>query len=64
VDAFEFVDEELNSVLGRRDGNVYENLLHWAQQSPLNQWEVLPFHEKHLGRFMKEKRAADGRSKL
>ena len=40
VDSFDFQDRELHSVLGRRDGNVYENLLKWAQSSPLNKTDV------------------------
>uniref|UniRef100_A0A183BLR8 ACOX domain-containing protein n=1 Tax=Globodera pallida TaxID=36090 RepID=A0A183BLR8_GLOPA len=36
VDSFDFTDAELMSVLGRRDGNVYEHLLEWAKQSPIN----------------------------
>uniref|UniRef100_A0A8D2EDF4 Acyl-coenzyme A oxidase n=1 Tax=Theropithecus gelada TaxID=9565 RepID=A0A8D2EDF4_THEGE len=47
VDAFDFQDVTLGSVLGRYDGNVYENLFEWAKNSPLNKTEV---HEsyKHL----------------
>ncbi|XP_017740084.1 PREDICTED: peroxisomal acyl-coenzyme A oxidase 1 [Rhinopithecus bieti] len=47
VDAFDFQDVTLGSVLGRYDGNVYENLFEWARNSPLNKTEV---HEsyKHL----------------
>ena len=40
VDAFDFTDHMLGSVLGRYDGNVYENLYKWAQQAPLNKTEV------------------------
>ena len=40
VDAFDFHDHNLGSILGRYDGNVYENLLKWAQESPLNKTEV------------------------
>uniref|UniRef100_A0AAY4A573 Acyl-coenzyme A oxidase n=1 Tax=Denticeps clupeoides TaxID=299321 RepID=A0AAY4A573_9TELE len=36
VDAFDYPDEMLNSVLGRYDGNVYENMFEWARKSPLN----------------------------
>ncbi|PAV65318.1 hypothetical protein WR25_13044 isoform H [Diploscapter pachys] len=36
VDSFEFSDRELRSVLGRRDGHVYENLYKWAKASELN----------------------------
>lgn len=41
VDSLDFSDRELNSVLGRRDGNVYPALLEWAQKSPINREEVL-----------------------
>lgn len=40
VDAFDFQDVTLGSVLGRYDGNVYENLFEWAKKSPLNNTEV------------------------
>lgn len=40
VDSFEIDDRELLSVLGRRDGNVYEKLLEWSKSSPLNQTPV------------------------
>lgn len=40
VDAFEFRDRELRSVLGRYDGNVYENMFEWAKNSPLNKVDV------------------------
>uniref|UniRef100_A0A8C3B3R2 Acyl-coenzyme A oxidase n=1 Tax=Cyclopterus lumpus TaxID=8103 RepID=A0A8C3B3R2_CYCLU len=40
VDAFDIHDKKLNSVLGRYDGNVYENLFEWARRSPLNSTEV------------------------
>ena len=43
VDSFDISDRELQSVLGRRDGNVYENLLKWAQMSPLNKHDVRKF---------------------
>ncbi|CAD5234691.1 unnamed protein product [Bursaphelenchus xylophilus] len=57
VDSFDFSDRELHSVLGRRDGNVYENLLKWAQQSQLNRADVLDAYHKYLGPMMKEGRA-------
>ncbi|EFP09341.1 hypothetical protein CRE_25283 [Caenorhabditis remanei] len=47
VDSFDICDRELRSVLGRRDGHVYENLYKWAQMSPLNQ-KNLPHVEKYL----------------
>ena len=40
TDAFDFHDNYLQSVLGRYDGNVYENLFKWAKSSPLNETEV------------------------
>lgn len=56
VDAFDFQDVSLGSVLGCYDGNVYENLFEWAKKSPLNKNEVkkknnrvfLPFEIFHL----------------
>ncbi|KHN75273.1 putative peroxisomal acyl-coenzyme A oxidase [Toxocara canis] len=59
ADSLDFSDRELHSVLGRRDGNVYPALLKWAQQSQLNQTEVLPTFDKFLGPMMN-----DARSKL
>lgn len=40
VDAFDVQDDILGSILGRYDGNVYENLYKWAKSSPLNDKEV------------------------
>lgn len=40
VDSFDFHDSHLGSVLGRYDGNVYENMFEWAKKSPLNKTEV------------------------
>lgn len=40
VDAFDFHDRHLGSILGRYDGNVYENLYDWAARSPLNGTQV------------------------
>ncbi|KAI0216686.1 Peroxisomal acyl-coenzyme A oxidase 1 [Lamellibrachia satsuma] len=53
VDAFDFSDHVLGSVLGRYDGQVYENLYRWAQQSPLNETQVHPSFHKHLYPMMK-----------
>lgn len=41
VDAFDFRDRQLNSVLGRYDGDVYPNLFKWARESPLNKKDVI-----------------------
>ncbi|XP_020921676.1 peroxisomal acyl-coenzyme A oxidase 1 isoform X3 [Sus scrofa] len=48
VDAFDFQDVTLGSVLGRYDGNVYENMFEWAKKSPLNKTEVHESYHKHL----------------
>lgn len=73
VDAFDFRDRELRSALGRYDGNVYANLLDWAQRYELNDTEVLeyrkfvfmihfvlkvsPTFHKYLGPLMREARS-------
>ncbi|KAM9362887.1 peroxisomal acyl-coenzyme A oxidase 1 [Symphorus nematophorus] len=48
VDSFDHHDKILNSVLGRYDGNVYENLFEWARRSPLNATEVHESFHKYL----------------
>ncbi|XP_068932437.1 peroxisomal acyl-coenzyme A oxidase 1 isoform X2 [Petaurus breviceps papuanus] len=48
VDAFDFKDHTLGSVLGRYDGNVYENMFEWAKKSPLNKTEVHESYHKYL----------------
>ena len=35
VDAFDFSDHSLSSILGRYDGNVYENMYKWAKSDSL-----------------------------
>ena len=42
VDSFGYSDYELNSALGRADGDVYKGLLEMAQASPLNRTEEGP----------------------
>ncbi|KAK6052184.1 Acyl-CoA oxidase [Cooperia oncophora] len=56
VDSWDISDHELRSVLGRRDGHVYENLYKWAQESELNRTQVLPTFEKYLKPMMMEAR--------
>ncbi|CAJ0567732.1 unnamed protein product, partial [Mesorhabditis spiculigera] len=58
VDSFEISDRELRSVLGRRDGNVYDNLLKWAQSNPLNKEDVLPGFKTSLQPMMARAREA------
>ncbi|KAM3922478.1 peroxisomal acyl-coenzyme A oxidase 1-like isoform 2-T2 [Leptodactylus fuscus] len=48
VDAFEHSDSQLGSVLGRYDGNVYENMFEWAKKSPLNKTPVHESFHKYL----------------
>ncbi|XP_019398151.1 PREDICTED: peroxisomal acyl-coenzyme A oxidase 1 isoform X1 [Crocodylus porosus] len=48
VDSFDFHDSHLGSVLGRYDGNIYENMFEWAKKSPLNKTEVHESFHKHL----------------
>ncbi|KGL78376.1 Peroxisomal acyl-coenzyme A oxidase 1, partial [Tinamus guttatus] len=52
VDAFDYSDGYLGSVLGRYDGNVYETMFEWAKKSPLNQTEVHESFHKHLKPIM------------
>lgn len=54
VDSFQISDMQLRSVLGRRDGNVYENLFKWAKSSPLNKSDVLPSVDKYLKPMMEK----------
>ncbi|KAM4692043.1 peroxisomal acyl-coenzyme A oxidase 1 isoform 2-T2 [Rhinophrynus dorsalis] len=48
VDAFDYTDTQLCSVLGRYDGNVYENMFEWAKKSPLNKTQVHESFHKYL----------------
>ncbi|CAN0312650.1 unnamed protein product [Lampetra fluviatilis] len=48
VDAFDFHDDILGSVLGRYDGNVYEHLFEWAKRSPLNKTQVHESFYKYI----------------
>ncbi|KAL6074611.1 Acyl-coenzyme A oxidase (Acyl-CoA oxidase) [Balamuthia mandrillaris] len=48
VDAFGFSDYALNSSLGRKDGDVYEHLFHWAKENPLNAHHQPPGYQEYL----------------
>ncbi|XP_069608159.1 peroxisomal acyl-coenzyme A oxidase 1 isoform X1 [Ranitomeya imitator] len=48
VDAFDYTDTQLGGVLGRYDGNVYENMFEWAKKSPLNKTQVHASFHKYL----------------
>jgi len=51
VDARDFSDFRLKSVLGRYDGNVYPAILESSKRDPLNQTEPGPGYEEHLKRL-------------
>ncbi|XP_075039397.1 peroxisomal acyl-coenzyme A oxidase 2 [Mixophyes fleayi] len=51
VDAFDYTDQELLSALGTYDGNVYHNLLEWAQKNPENK-QVNPVFERYLKPYL------------
>ena len=40
TDAWDFSDASLCSALGMGDGNVYENVMRWAEQMPVNKGGV------------------------
>jgi acyl-CoA oxidase len=37
TDAWDFSDPSLQSTLGQKDGNIYETMMRWTRQLPLNQ---------------------------
>ena len=45
VDAFNHSDRDLNSALGRYDGNVYEALFEWTKRDPMNKTDVVACYE-------------------
>lgn len=55
-DSFDMPDRYLCSVVGRRDGHVYENLWQWAQDNPMNKQSIQPFHHETIGRMMQDAR--------
>ena len=56
MDCLGYSDLELNSAIGRSDGNVYGTLLAWARREPLNDGEVAPGLEEHLLPLLKQRR--------
>jgi acyl-CoA oxidase len=54
VDAFDIHDKHLCSVMGRYDGNVYENMYKWAKSAPMNDKEVKDAYHLYIGPFLKE----------
>jgi acyl-CoA oxidase len=57
VDAWAFTDYELNSALGREDGDVYADLLRMAARSPLNATDEGPAWESVLKPTIKQLRS-------
>ncbi|KAJ8736601.1 hypothetical protein PYW08_007257 [Mythimna loreyi] len=55
VDAFDIIDELLQSTLGASDGRVYERLMEEALKSPLNAEPVNQSFHKYLKPFMQGK---------
>ncbi|GAB1603699.1 peroxisomal acyl-coenzyme A oxidase 1-like [Argonauta hians] len=56
VDAFDFSDRRLHSALGRYDGQVYDALIDYTKQSPLNKKDVLDSCKEYLVPFLKRQR--------
>eukprot|EP00127_Corallochytrium_limacisporum_P005508 Clim_evm25s207 gene=Clim_evmTU25s207 len=48
VDAFDLPDWVLRSALGRADGRAYEAIAAWAEDAPLNKYEILPGWEQYI----------------
>lgn len=71
VDAWDFTDYSLNSVLGRNDGQVYQSLFDWAMKEPANQGAnglgVVANYGEHLQKILARGRqlaASSNKSKL
>ncbi|KAH9136692.1 hypothetical protein AeRB84_018297, partial [Aphanomyces euteiches] len=48
VDGFDFSDFELNSTIGRYDGDIYRALIDRATKDPLNKTDVVPGYHQYL----------------
>ncbi|CAK4520205.1 unnamed protein product [Aphanomyces euteiches] len=48
VDGFDFSDFELNSTIGRYDGDIYRALIDRASKDPLNKTDVVPGYHQYL----------------
>lgn len=57
TDAWDFTDASLCSALGMYDGNVYENIMRWVEQMPINKDEVHNDGNGVLIRFSNRKRS-------
>jgi acyl-CoA oxidase len=54
VDAFNYTDHYLSSVLGRYDGNVYPALYEQAWKDPLNESVVPDGYEEYIRPVLKQ----------
>ncbi|KAM6588314.1 hypothetical protein CsatA_010919 [Cannabis sativa] len=54
VDAFNYTDHYLSSVLGRYDGNVYQNLYDEAWKDPLNESVVPDGYQEYVRPLLKQ----------
>jgi hypothetical protein len=67
VDSFGMLDSNLCSTLGSYDGNVYERLFEFAQNSLFNEKEVHDVYDKYLKPYAqryKQKQQTTTKSKL
>lgn len=63
VDSWAFTDYELNSALGKADGDVYNDLLNRAKLSPLNETDEGPGWKSVLKPAMEELRLLSQKNK-
>ncbi|KAI0772371.1 peroxisomal oxidase [Trametes elegans] len=64
TDGFGFTDWELDSALGRYDGNAYEALWEKTKTEPLNKTEVTAGYEEHIKPLLQRGQRQASRSKL
>lgn len=55
VDAFDIPDAQLNSALGRYDGDVYKHLFDWALKAPRNKEKVCVCGGGGMAKWIKSK---------
>jgi hypothetical protein len=48
VDSFGLSDATMASQLGRKDGDVYANLLRWVSRNPMNQLSRPPGFDEYI----------------
>ncbi|KAG9408606.1 hypothetical protein AC1031_020459 [Aphanomyces cochlioides] len=55
VDGFDFSDFELNSTIGRYDGDIYRALIDRASKDPLNKTDVVPGYHQYVNPLLTAK---------